>query len=169
MSLWRREKRETRNQTTKWSFFFFYIVFSKDGKRNRKQVTTAYSWISMEASVSRCFDLRSVCQERIIGSVDRRIHRSVPRSDYPSVRPSIHPSFCYAGAKTVFLADCPRWDPILNQMINKHVLRASFATPSFHLSDPQNYSTTKKSHLRWTDRRTDQADRPMDNASSKVA
>ena len=51
----------------------------------------------------------------------------------PSIGPSVHPSVCYACAKT----GCfwPRWDPIPKQMINQHVLRASFTTQSFYPSD----------------------------------
>ena len=76
---------------------------------------------------------RGVRQEcvSIRGSVGLFSHLSV----HPSIRPSVRRSVQYACAKTVF-SGCfwPQWDPILNQMLNKRVMRASFATLSFHLS-----------------------------------
>ena len=53
----------------------------------------------------------------------------------PSVRPSVGPSVRNTCAKTAFLGWFrPRWDPVLNLMINKRVLRASFTILSLHLS-----------------------------------
>ena len=53
----------------------------------------------------------------------------------PSVGRSVRPSVRYASAKTAFLS-CfwPRWEPVLKQMINKHVFRASFTTKLFYPS-----------------------------------
>ena len=63
--------------------------------------------------------------KRVCPSVGPSIRQSVG----PLVRPSVRMSIRYASAKTAFLG-CfrPRWDPILKQMINQHVFRASFTT-----------------------------------------
>ena len=57
----------------------------------------------------------------------------------PSVCWSVHLSvrslFRYACSKTAFLGcSWPRWDPTLNETIDKRVLKVSFAILSFHLS-----------------------------------
>ena len=59
----------------------------------------------------------------------------VCRSHGPSVRPSVHPSVCDACARTAFLGGFRPWrDPVLNVMVNRRVLRASFTILSLHLS-----------------------------------
>ena len=66
--------------------------------------------------------------------VDWRQERiSIRESVFPSVRPSICSSIGYACAKTAYLG-CfrPRWDPVLNQIINEKFLKASFNTLSFY-------------------------------------
>ena len=67
-------------------------------------------------------------QERI--SIGGSVRQSVGPSVWPSIGMSVTPLRIIAFANYFW----PRWDPILNEMIVKRVLRASFATVSFHLS-----------------------------------
>ena len=70
---------------------------------------------------------RCVRQERI------SMRGSVRRSVGPLVRQSVCLSVTPV-QKSCFSAFWPWWDPILNQMIDKHILRALFPILSLHLS-----------------------------------
>ena len=104
---------QTDGRTNRWTE---RVKGSKKVSITLKLQTEYYVLITISL-IFRC--VRQECIQ-IRGSVRLSVGRSVPRC---------------AWAKTAFLG-CfwPQWDPILNQMIDKHDLIASFSTLTFHLS-----------------------------------